>query len=384
MTPAQEQVRRPMGPMIVSALVGLAAGYVVLEVVVATIDVVWLKVPERWSSTPLPYIFGIPLAAAVLVYLSRRFLSDAGHSPLHGFAVHSLSGREYIGVMAAIVAGLAGGVVLGPEVALVSTGAAIGTVIARRSAQPQPIVRAGVAGAVLALFIGPIASGSLNLGQQSLEVDQLAWALPVAAVTALVVSLARWGGALIARVAGGPHLIVLLAGAAVIAGAAATTQALTGESVAYVLTSGEELITELPTITSLSTVLIILLTKAIAYSVSLGAGFRGGPFFPAMFLGATVGLGAALLLPSGPSTAAAISVGVIAGIVATMRLSWKAVIILGVVVGYVMGGWGLIAAAVVGALVARVIPRWEDKAMPDRGTNDRVANIQPDSSSPSV
>lgn len=348
--------------MALSALVGLAGGYVVLEFVTRGISLLWVELPEHWEGAPLLYVMALPLIAAVLVYVLRTFLPDAGHSPLDGFDVHALSPREYLGLILTIIAGLFGGVVLGPEVALVATGAVIGTAFARGRDDASRIIRAGVAGAVLALFVGPLLTGSLNLGQASLEVEQLAWAIPVAAITAGVVSLTRWVAALISRSTNGqPHLAILLVSALVMSGAALTMQISTGESAAFVLTSGEELITTLPTVTSLTTVFIIIGAKALAYAVSLGAGFRGGAFFPAMFIGAAVGLAAALVVPEGPTKAAAIAVGVIAGIVATMRMSWKAVVILGAIVGYAMGGWALIPAAIIGSATARAIPRWEDR-----------------------
>jgi H+/Cl- antiporter ClcA len=150
--------------------------------------------------------------------------------------------------------------------------------------------------------------------------------------------------------------------ALVIAVAAIAMQYTTGESVLYVVSSGEELITELPTLTSISTVIAIVVLKTIAYAVSMGAGFRGGPFFPAMFIGAASGLLIALALPSGPSVQAAVVVGVVASVIATAKMKWPLAIALGIVIGFVMGTWTLVPAAVIGAVVARAIPRLGDRA----------------------
>ena len=142
-------------------------------------------------------------------------------------------------------------------------------------------------------------------------------------------------------------------------------QSRTGESIVFIVTSGEEFITKLPALTSASTVLAIIIFKAIAYAVSLGSGFRGGPFFPAMFIGAAVGLLISLAMgDSGPSVPAAIVVGVIASLIATAPMKWPIVIILGVVLGLMMGTWTLVPAALVGAVVARLIPRWGDRVVP--------------------
>ena len=46
-----------------------------------------------------------------------------------------------------------------------------------------------------------------------------------------------------------------------------------------------------------------------------------------------------------------------AGTVACAPMKWPIVTLLGVVIGFIMGTWTLVPAAVVGAVVARLIPR---------------------------
>jgi hypothetical protein len=67
---------------------------------------------------------------------------------------------------------------------------------------------------------------------------------------------------------------------------------------------------------------------------------------------------------SGPSVPAGIIVGVIASLVATAPMKWPVVIILAIVLGLLMGTWTLIPAALIGAVVARLIPRWGDRVLP--------------------
>ena len=366
--------RRPLPAMAVAGIVGLILGYAALLIVNAGIALVWETIPEAWGTTPAWYVIGVLVLAAVLVYVIRTRVGDAGHAPLGGIAISPLTPREYVGVILAILASLFGGVVLGPEVALVATGSVVGTVIAKRMRFTDPeaakkIVGVGALGAILALFIGPVLAGSLSLdgAPDAVEVDQLAWAIVVAIIATLAVAIARVVAALLARVAGsGPHLGVLVGASLVIAGSALAVQYFTGESVLFVVTSGEEMITDLPTLTSVSTVALVLAFKALAYAVSLGAGFRGGPFFPAMFVGATAGLLAAVALPSGPSISAAMVVGVVAAVIATAPMKWPIAIVLGIVIGFVMGTWTLVPAALVGAVVARAIPRWADRMTPSR------------------
>ena len=361
--------RRPLPAMLVAGLISLVLGYVVLEIVNAGIAFIWEQLPSTWDTTPAWYVIGIVLIAAVLVYVIRRYVGDTGHSPMGGIKISPLTPKEYVGAILAILASLWGGIVLGPEVALVATGSVVGGLAAkvmgvRDAAGTKKVVGFGALGAILALFVGPILSGSMTLGgaPTAIEVDQLAWAILVALIATLAVTLARLVASLIARAAGeGPHLIILIASAVVVGVAALLMSAWTGLPVIYVTTSGEELITELPTLTSVSSVVAIIVLKSIAYAVSLGSGFRGGPFFPAMFIGAASGLLVALLLPDGPSVPAAIVVGVVASVIATAPMKWPIAIGLGIVLGFLIGTWTLVPAALVGAIVARAIPRLGDR-----------------------
>ena len=367
--PASVTRQRPLPAMLIAGVVSLVVGYAVLELVNVGIGFVWETIPGTWAQTPAWYVIGVLLIAAVLVYLVRRFVGDSGHSPMGGIKVSGLTPKEYLGAILAIFASLWGGVVLGPEVALVATGSVIGGIAAKwmritESKMVTKVVGVGALGGILALFVEPIMSGSMKLGSTptAIEVDQLGWAILVALIATLAVTIARFAAALIARASqAGPHLPILVGAALIIAATALLMQAWTGQSITYVTTSGEDLITDLPTLTSASTVATIIALKTIAYAVSLGAGFRGGPFFPAMFVGAASGLLIALVLDGGPSVPAAIVVGVIAAVIATAPMKWPIAISLGVVLGFLMGTWTLVPAALVGAIVARAVPRLGDR-----------------------
>lgn len=362
--------RRPLAAMLIAAVIGLACGYVVLEFVNAGILLLWETIPQSWESTPAWYVIGILLVGAVLVYLIRTHVGDAGHSPIDGITIARLSPKDYVGVILAIVASLWGGVVLGPEVALVTTGSMLGGIVATRMRLAGPkdvkkIVGSGALGAILALFIGPITSGSMKLGTapSAVEFDQLGWAVVVAIISVVVVTLARMGAGMMTRVTRGrPHLVILVATSLVIAVSALIVQSLTGEGIFYIVTSGEEFIGDLPSLTSVSTIIAIIVFKAIAYAVSLGSGFRGGPFFPAMFIGAASGLLISRAMgEAGPSLPTAIAVGVVASLIATAPMKWPIAIGLGIVLGMLIGTWALVPATLVGAIVARAVPRWGDR-----------------------
>ncbi len=355
--------------MLLAGLVGLVLGSVVLEIVNAGIALIWETVPSTWDTTPIWYVVGVLLIGAVLVYVVRTRIGDTGHAPLAGIAVSPLTPREYLGAILAILASLFGGIVLGPEVALVATGSVIGTLFAKwfgfgDAKDQKKVVGFGALGAILALFAVPLITGGMSMdgAPQAIEVDQLGWAIVVAVIATVAIALARLVASLLARAAGPtPHLGILVGSALVIAASAIVTHYATGEEVLFIVTSGEELITELPTLTSIATVVAILVFKSIAYAASLGSGFRGGPFFPAMFIGAAAGLLIALVLPSGPSIQAAIVVGVVASVIATAPMKWPIALAVGAAIGLIMGTWTLVPAALIGAAVARAIPRWGDR-----------------------
>jgi H+/Cl- antiporter ClcA len=353
-------------PIAIGALLSLIAGYVVLQVVVASIEFTWITVPEELGPAPW-YVLLVLLVAAVAVFLIRKYVGDTGHSPLGGIKVHPLTPREYLAAILAIFASLVGGAVLGPEVALVSTGAVIGGLVAKafKVSDPRKVVSASAGGAILALFVNPVLSGSISLNgaPKSVEVEQLLWAVGVALIAALLTALARFGAIRFTAFTGErPHLPALVITGLVIGVLAIALNVWTDLSYAYIATSSEELLTELPTLTSVGAVIGIVVMKTIAYSLSMGSGFRGGPFFPIMFIGAATGLLFSLTIPSGPQVAAAVAVGLIASVIATAPMKWPVAIALGIVLGYLMGGWALIPAAVIGAIVARAVPRFGERS----------------------
>lgn len=356
--------------MLLAAVISLVLGYGVLQLVNAGILLVWQTIPGNWTSTPAWYVLGILVAAAVLVYVIRRYVGDAGHPPISGIKVSVFTPKEYLGVILAILATLWGGLVLGPEMALVATGSMVGGLVASRMHRTDPgdqkkIVIAGVAGAIFALFVGPMLAGTHRLANTptSIELSQIVIAVIVAVIVVIIVTVARLGAALVGRVAGGgPSLPVLVAASLVVGASALIVQSQTGAGVQFIVTSGEEFLTELPRITVTSTLVAVIIFKLIAYAVSLGAGFRGGPFFPAIFVGAAAGLLAARLIGDASQTApVAMVVGAIASVVATVRMRWFLVILIGASFGLFMGSWTLIPPVLVGAVVARLIPRWGDR-----------------------
>ena len=113
--------------------------------------------------------------------------------------------------------------------------------------------------------------------------------------------------------------MVTTVGAGLVAGAAACAYALLSDrSPAEVALSGQATLPALaagPGAWSTGALVALLVCKSIAYAVCLGT-FRGGPVFPALFLGGAVGVLGAGLLP-GLSLLPALAIGMAAGMAVT-------------------------------------------------------------------
>jgi H+/Cl- antiporter ClcA len=297
--------------------------------------------PLWWPVLPL-------VLAGVLVSLTIRYLpGQGGHSPADGFKMGEgpPAPIELPGIVLAAFATLCLGVVLGPEAPLIALGGGLGVLAVRlvkRDAPPRtatvvaaagsfaavstllgsPLLGAfllmeasGLGGAMLELVLVPgllaAGVGSLifigldhltGLGTFSLAIPGLPhagsptgaeflWALAIGVMAALAGSGIRWLGLFLR-----PHverrmlLATPVAGLAV-AGLAIAFAAGTGKGSSEVLFSGQSALGPFITNNASYTVgalLLLLVCKGIAYGVSL-SGFRGGPTFPALFLGAVGG-----------------------------------------------------------------------------------------------
>jgi H+/Cl- antiporter ClcA len=354
-----------------------------------------------WYPIPWLVVAGIPVAFAIV-----KLPGAGGHVPAEGLKVGATTPDVIPGVTLAAFATLALGLVLGPEAPLIAIGAGLGALavkLAKRDAPPMlatvlaaagsfaaisvifgsPIVAAvlvieatGLGGATLGLILIPglIAAGigslvfigmahwtALDTAAYALQplqlphfttvtVEEIAWTIALGLAGALLTQIIRQLGLTGARVVPRkPWLLIPAAGLAV-GLLALLFAATTTHGVEQVIFSGQEQLPGLvdnPAAWSLGVLFMVMACKGLAWSACLGS-FRGGPTFPAIFLGAAGGI-AASHLPGLPLTpAVAVSIGVM--VVSFLKLPLSAVIIATVLT--VSSGLSVGPLVIVGVVVA--------------------------------
>jgi H+/Cl- antiporter ClcA len=360
----------------------------------------------RWWSLPVCGVAGLVTAFAIV-----RLPGRGGHVPAQGLSAAPTQPVALPGVMLAAVATLGLGIVLGPEAPLMALGGGLAVFalrLARRDAPPQVesvMAAAGALAAISFIFNSPVIAavllieatglggprlpvvlvpgllaagiGSLvaigmgswtgvdtsdfALGSLSLptfarpDFADFLWTIPlgiaVAVVAFVILRVARM---FLRLVESREFLLLPLAGLA-IAGLAIAFSEAADKSVNAVLFSGEVALPQLvanPGAWSLSALALLIAFKGIAWSISL-AGFRGGPVFPALFLGAAAGLMASHL--PGFALTPAVGVGMGAAFAAVLGLPLSAVVIATLLTA--KSGGGASPVIIVGVVVAYLTTR---------------------------
>jgi H+/Cl- antiporter ClcA len=326
-----------------------------------------------WWPLPLLFVGGIAVALAI-----RYLPGDGGPSPAYGFALHPPpTAAQLPGVVLAALATLTFGIVLGPEMPLIALGSGLAVAAARLSRRPvpdqaisvlgasgsfaavsallgSPIVGAfllmeasGLGGATMGLVLVPglLAAGVgaliftglgawTGLGTFSLAipglphvgtptVGEFGWAIVIGLLAAVAGSGMRRLAVGLRGYVASPTLVALpLAGLAV-AGLAIAFAAGSGKNVSLVLFSGQSSVGPLITQSASYSGLVLLLLiacKGLAYAVSMGS-FRGGPVFPAMFIGAALGLAVSHFPGLSPVAGAAMGIGAMSAVMLTLPLT---------------------------------------------------------------
>ena len=364
-----------------SVIVGVLAGVAViayLSVEHALQSLLWETIPEALGGTPAWWVFGVLLVGAVGVWAALKLPGHGGHRPLDGLGI-DIGPKQIGSVVAAALISLSIGAVVGPEAPLMAIGSAVGGFVAIRSTDPvrKVLMLAGAVAAITMILGNPMVSAVLVLeaaalkgspggkkvmlavlpvliamgfgyliqvgvgdwggvGQSQLAVPglpaydtvqpvDLALAIVVAIVTAILAVIAVEAGTGFQSRITNPLVGLLIAGV-VVAAAAVITRAITGENVDVILFSGQESTAHVLTLTSVGVLVVIAVAKTIAYTVSLGGGFRGGMLFPAVFLGVVVATAMSLLI-SGSSVSALTAAGIAAAVAAVLRLPFTAVLL---------------------------------------------------------
>jgi H+/Cl- antiporter ClcA len=406
--------------LVLAAVLGVpisAAAYGFLALVGGLQEWLFSDLPQALGFDGAPLWWPLPLLtlAGVLVGLTIRYLPGrGGHSPADGFKAGGVpSPVELPGIAIAALATLSLGAVLGPEAPLIALGAGLaGSAVrlARRDvpAQATAVVAAagsfaavstllgspllgafllmeasGLGGPTLGLVLVPglVAAGvgSLifigldawtGLGTFSLalpdvppfarpDLAQFGWALVIGLVAAVVgTGIRRLALALRPHVERRLLLATPLVGLAVGTLAVVYAEA-SGHSFSEVLFSGQDALG--PLISqgasySVGALVLLVACKGLAYSASL-AGFRGGPVFPAMFLGAAGGIALSHLpgLPLVPGVA----MGIGAMCVVMLRLPLTSVLLATLLLaadGLVVMPLVIVAVAVAYVASARFTP----------------------------
>jgi H+/Cl- antiporter ClcA len=399
--------------LLLAAVVGApisAAAYFFLQLVAGLQGGVYTDLPRAlgFASAPVWWPFPVLAVAGLGVGLVIRHLpGHGGHSPADGFHTGTTPiPRELPGILLAALIGLGLGVVLGPEAPLIALGGGLGVLAlyaARRGADGRtaavlaatgsfaaisallgsPILGAFLlmeaslaAGAALGVILLPgllaAGVGSLiflgldsltGLGTASLtlpglppfgrtDVVQFGWAVLAGLLAALVGTAIHRLTAVVRQhvepriVVAGPVIGVVVAGLAVLAAV------LGGHDVSFVLFSGQDGLGRLlagqagwaPTALA-----VVLVAKALGYALCL-ASFRGGPIFPALFIG---GAGGLLLshLPGLPLVAG-VAIGIGAMAVVMLRLPLTSVLLATLLLG--SDGIAVMPLVIVAVVVAHV------------------------------
>ncbi len=375
--------------LVFAAVVGIVVSFVAwgfLEVVYYSQRWLFVDVPDGFGWESIPswwYLLVLGVAGFPVAFAIARLPGAGGHVPANGLQMGSTEPNMLPGIALAAWTTLSFGLVLGPEAPLIAIGgglAAFTVRLVKRDAQPQlatvlaaagslaaisvifgsPIISAvlvieaaGLGGATLPLILIPglIAAGTgslifvgmshwsgLDTSAYSLAPlvlppfddvtwEEIGWSIALGLAGACIAFVIVGVGVRVSRLAVSKPFIVIPVAGLVVAAAAIVFEQTTDQGAEQVLFSGQDALPGLVSGAGTWTVgalLMLILCKGLAWGVSLGS-FRGGPTFPAIYLGAAGGIAASHL--PGLSMTAGIAVGIGVGVVAVLKLPLSAIII---------------------------------------------------------
>ncbi|OEJ23339.1 Cl- channel voltage-gated family protein [Streptomyces agglomeratus] len=384
-----------IGLLVMAAVLGVpisAAAYGFLALVNELQPWIYADLPKALGFQATPPWWPLPLlgVAGLLVGATIRYLPGiGGHKPAEGLSTTGApKSRDLPGIFVAAVATLALGAVLGPEAPLVALGSgttvwlvrllkpdlperagavvgAAGSFAAVSTLLGSPITGAfllmeasGIGGPMLGVVLVPgllaAGIGSLvfigldswtGLGTYSLAIQdvphantptgaEFGWAIVIGLAAALLgTGIRRLALLLQPRVERRLIPATVLVGL-VIAGLAIAYAEGTGKGATEVLYSGQTALGPVLANSAdytVGTLTLLVACKGLAYCASLSA-FRGGPIFPAMFLGAAGGI--ALSHLPGLELTPAVAMGIGGMSVAMLRLPLTSVLLATLLLGW--------------------------------------------------
>jgi H+/Cl- antiporter ClcA len=426
------RTRGYVGLLVVAAIIGVpisAAAYGFLALVDYLQKEIFIHLPHGLGFQSEPAWWPLPVLAVggLLAAMAIRYLpGHGGPSPAGGFKMHGPPAAAQIpGVFLAALATLAFGAVLGPEMPLILLGGGLALLSLRLTRRDVPerarsvVAAAGSFAAISTLLGSPIAGAFLlmeasglggptltvvlvpgllaagvgtlvfvgldawtGLGTFSLAIPGLphfgrpdlaefGWAVVIGAAAPFAGWGIRWLGRRVHQFAERQPLLVLPVAGLAVAGLAIGYGEATGKGSSEVLFSGQSglgpLIQHSATYT-VGALLLLTACKALAYGLSLGS-FRGGPVFPALFIGAAGGM-ALSHLPGLPLVAAmAMGLGAMSAVMLTLPLTsvLLATLLLGSD-GLAVMPLVIVAVVVAYVVAARIMPDDDAPAEPDART----------------
>jgi H+/Cl- antiporter ClcA len=297
--------------------------------------------PAWWPLLPL-VVCGLVVGTS-LTYLR----GTGGHEPSQGLKTGGATDpADLPGIVVASLATLCLGAVLGPEAPLIAIGSGLGVLAVRlvkKDAPRQAAVVIGGAGsfAAIATLLGSPLTGAFllmeasglggamlgvilvpgllaagvgalifvgldswtGLGDFSLAVPNLppastptvaefAWAVGIGVVSAFIGAVIVRGARALQPVVAARRVLVTPLLGLLVGLVAIVFELVTDKDATYVLFSGQDALPELvngASSWSAGALALLVVCKAVGYSLSM-SGFRGGPVFPGMFIGAALGI----------------------------------------------------------------------------------------------
>ncbi|WP_432197289.1 chloride channel protein [Streptomyces sp. bgisy027] len=414
----RELLRRPayQKALVFCALIGIPVSLIAFWFLAAVHELegaLWDDLPSELGWDTPPWWWPLPLlaVAGVAVGLVVRYLPGAGgHVPAGGLHAPKQGPSALPGVVLAAFASLPLGATLGPEAPLIALGSGLALLFAQLARAPVTqqstplLAAAGAASALPAIFGNPLigavilievagvggpqlfavmlpallASGigslvftgfgrwtglstgslSVDLGVPTPRVDagDVLWSVVMAVAIGFALHLIMNTGRLTA-VFVSQRTIARTTVCALAAGACAAVYTLvTDRTPVDVASSGQTALGQLaqdPHSWGVGALIAVLLFKATAYSLCLGS-LRGGPIFPALFLGAAAGV---LLAPlPGLGVVPGMAAGMAAASAAALRLPVSSALLVVLIMGSAAMTPVVLLSAVVSFVTVQILP----------------------------